>query len=149
MPRGALSIVIDGTTHYDAWNEWGVALSDGAISTLLAPPAAKQRVSNASRLEDGKRTDVSAPVRYEARDLTIEMHLIAPDFETFTARYQSFFNTIAKAKKIYLQFYIYDQWIKFNLKYLSCTQFGVYKGELGKFAVRFEESVPQMGNGTM
>ena len=145
MPRGSLSIVIDNTNHYDAWAEWGVALSDGAISTLLAPPATKERISNTSRLEDGKRIDTASQVHYDSRDLTLEMHLIAPDFETFLSRYRSFINTIAKAKDIWFQFNIYGQWLRFHLTYVSCTQFGVYSGTLGKFALRLHEPNPGIG----
>lgn len=148
MPRGSLDILVyDGQnyTRYDAWETWQLALSNGAISTLLSPPAVKERVSNASRLEDGKRVDMTAPVYYDSRELTLEMHLLAPNFQTYVSRYQSFFNTISKAKDIYFQFHIYNRWLRFHFVYLSCQQFGVYNGTLGKFAVRFSEPNPSMG----
>jgi len=149
MPRGYLDIIIDGQDQYDGYDDWGLSLSNGAISTLLAPPATKQRVSNTSRLEDGKRTDITTPVRYEARELTLEMHIVAPTFDAFLTKYRSFINTISKAKTIYFQYNNYGKWMRFNFKYLSCQQFGVYNGTLGKFAVRFEESNPKLGEATM
>lgn len=145
MPRGALDIIINGQDRYDVWETWNIALSDGAISTLLAPPPVKERISNKSRLEDGERIDTTAPVYYDSRDITLEMHLIAPDFTTFVNRYQSFFNVISKAKDIFLQFHIYNRWLRFHFTYVSCTQFGAYQGTLGKFALRLHEANPSMG----
>lgn len=142
MPRGTCTIFNWNGTH-DLKNEFGVSLSDGAISTLLAPPAAKERVSNASRLEHGKRVDIRIPTRYEARELTLEMHLIAPDYATLLANYRAFFAALVYSPEgIILTFEIYGQTVKYRLQYLSCTPFAVYGGKLAKFAVRFIERNP-------
>lgn len=146
MPHGQLKIFNWAGVNGDAFDLFGVSLSDGAISTLLAPPAAKDRVSNESRLEDGKRVDIQAPTHFQARELTLEMHLIANTFEEFLTRWRAFLAAItATGQGIKLRYTIYGQQIEFNLQYLSATQFGVYNGQLGKFAVRFIERSPNNG----
>lgn len=142
MPRGTCTIY-NWVSTYDIKQTWGVSLSDGAISTLLTPPAVKQRISNESRLEHGKRIDIRVPNKYEARELTLEMHLIAPDFATFLTNYRGFLAALtASPEGIILNFNIYGQSITYRLQYLSCTQFAAYNGQLGKFAVRFIERDP-------
>lgn len=142
MPRGTCTIFNWNGTH-NIKTEFGVSLSEGAISTLLAPPAAKERVSNSSRLEHGKRVDIRIPTRYEARELTLEMHLIAADYATFLTNYRAFFAALVSSPEgIILSFSIYGQTVKYRLQYLSCTQFAAYNGTLAKFAVRFIERNP-------
>lgn len=142
MPRGTCTIY-NWVGTYDIKNEWGVSLSDGAIGTLLAPPAAKERVSNTSRLEHGKRRDIRIPTKFESREITLEMHLIAPDFHTFVENYRGFFNAlVASPEGVILTFNIYGEIVQYRLQYLSCTQFAAYNGTLGKFVVRFEEREP-------
>ena len=142
MPRGTCTIY-NWTSTYDIKTTWGVSLSDGAISTLLAPPAAKERVSNTSRLEHGKRVDIRIPTRYEARELTLEMHIIAPDYATFLTNYRAFFAALVSSPEgIILSFTIYGQTVKYRLQYLSCTPFAAYNGKMAKFSVRFIERQP-------
>jgi len=149
MPRGTCSIYNWDGSH-NIKTEFGVSLSDGAISTLLAPPAAKQRVSNESRLENGKRTDISTPTRFASRELTLEMHLIADSFQQLLTNYRAFFAMLTHSPEgIILTFEIYDvngsNKLVYRLQYLSCTPFAVYNGTLAKFAVRFEERTPAWG----
>jgi len=145
MPRGTCTIY-NWVTNYDLKADFGISLSDGAISTLLAPPAAKERISNESRLEDGRRIDTFTETRFQSREITLEMHLIADSFEQYMARWRAFLAAItATGQGIRLSFNIYGQTMRFNLQYLSCTQFAVYNGTLGKFAVRFVERRPSNG----
>lgn len=148
MPHGQLKIYNwDGTgTTYDAFDTWGVSLSDGAISTLLAPPAAKDRVSNESRLEDGRRIDTEAQTRFQAREMTLEMHLIASTYEQFLSRRRAFLQALTASGRGVRIMFVYDgQQTQFDVRYLSFTQFAVYGGTLGKFAVRFIEPKPNNG----
>ena len=145
MPRGTCTIY-NWEASYNLKEDFGISLSDGAISTLLAPPAAKERVSNESRLENGKRIDIYADTHFQDRELTLEMHLIADTFEQYIARWRAFLSAItATGQGIRLTYTIYGQAIQFDLQYLSCTQFAVYNGTLGKFAVRFVERSPRNG----
>lgn len=144
MPRGTLSLLIDNR-FYDARATWGLSLSDGGVSTLLSMPSVKERISNASRLENGKRI-VDAPVQFDSREITLAMHIIAPNFNTFLTNYRDFVRKIALTQEpILLTYVIYGVALRFRLRYKSCTQFGVYDGTLAKFAVRFDEEKPNLG----
>lgn len=145
MPRGTCTI-FNWVTTYDLKEDFGISLSDGAVSTLLTPPAAKERISNESRLENGKRVDIYSDTHFQARELTLEMHLIATTFEEYMAHWRAFLAAITETGQgIRLTYTIYGQTLRFNLQYLSCTQFAVYNGQLGKFAVRFIERSPDNG----
>ena len=148
MPRGTCTIYNwDGNENgHNIKTEFGVSLSDGAISTLLAWADAKERVSNESRLEDGKRTDIMTPTRFAARTISLEMHLIASDFGDLLAKERAFLAALTNSPEgIILLFEIYGQTLQYRLQYISCTQFAVYGGTLAKYAVRFEERVPNNG----
>lgn len=146
MPHGQLKIYNWAGVNGDAWDLFGVSLSDGAVGALLAPPALKERVSNESRLENGKRIDTTADTFYQSRELTLEMHLIAPDFQTLLVNERAFFAALqANPQGIILSYIIYGQTLRFRLQFLSCTQFAVYNGTLAKFAVRFVERLPMNG----
>ena len=146
MPHGQLNIFNWAGVNGDAFDLFGVSLSDGAVGTLLTPPAAKERVSNESRLENGKRIDIQAPAYVQSRELTLEMHLIANSYEQFLSRWRAFIAAItATGEGIKLRYTVYGQQIEFNLQYLSCTQFAAYDGRLAKFALRFIERNPNNG----
>lgn len=150
MPRGTCTIFNWNGSH-NIKSEFGVSLSDGAISTLLAPPAAKQRISNESRLENGKRVDTHTPTRFASRELNLEMHMIAATFHELVASYRAFFQMLTYSPEgIILEFSdIYglsgSSKLVYRLQYLSCTPFAVYNGTLAKFVVRFEERNPTWG----
>ena len=131
---------------YNLKTAFGVSLSDGALSSLLAPPAAKERISNESRLEDGKRIDIYSQTHFQARELTLEMHLIADDFGQFLTRWRAFLAALtASPQGIIMTVTAYGQTLTYTLQFLSCTQFAQYNGQLGKFAVRFSEQLPNNG----
>lgn len=131
---------------YNIKTTFGVSLSDGALSALLSPPAAKERISNESRLEDGKRIDIYTPTRFQSRELTLEMHLIADNFQQFLTRWRAFLAALtASPQGIIMTVVAYGQTLQYTLQFLSCTQFAQYNGQLGKFAVRFSEQLPTNG----
>lgn len=131
---------------YNIKTTFGVSLSDGALSALLSPPAAKERISNESRLEDGKRIDIYTPTRFQSRELTLEMHLIADNFQQFLTRWRAFLAALtASPQGIIMTVVAYGKTLQYTLQFLSCTQFAQYNGQLGKFAVRFSEQLPTNG----
>ena len=143
MPHGELTIYNYENT-YDAWDEWGVSLEDGAYGTLLAPPAVKARVENSSRLEKGKRI-IATETFYDSREVTLEMHLYAPGYATFLTRYRAFLAAINGRQGFVMQYRPYGQTLYFKVMYLSCTQFAAYNGTLAKFSLRLVEPQPNLG----
>lgn len=137
MPAGQLYIY-NGDQYKDAFTTWGVSLSDGALANLLAFPAVKGRISNESRLEHGKRVINEMP-RKASRELTLEMHMIAPNFATFLTRLNAFTSVLAGGE-IRLKTSFQPN-VVYHLFYISCTQFTQFDG-LAKFALRLEEPNP-------
>jgi hypothetical protein len=137
MPAGQLYIYYGGQ-YKDAFTTWGVSLSDGALSNLMAFPPVKGRVSNESRLEHGKRVSNALP-RKASRDITLEMHMIAPNFSAFLTKYNSFVNVLANGE-IRLKTSFQPN-VVYHLYYISCTQFSQLNG-LAKFSLRLEEPNP-------
>ncbi len=137
MPVGQLYIYDDGQFK-DTFTTWGVSLSDGSLAGLMAFPPVKDRVTNESRLEHGKRVINELP-RKDSRELTLEMHMIAPDFATFLTRLESFTALLAGGEVLLKT--SFQPGVVYHLYYVSCTQFTQFCG-LAKFSLRLEEPNP-------
>lgn len=164
MPRGYVTFYNwhDDAIHTNGrtggtWvlkTDFGASFADGSISVLLAPPAAKEMVTNESRLENGKRIDKTMPTKFQSRELTLEMHIIASSLSDLISKYRLLINELTYSPQgIILVYQNYDigqqNQLTYRLKYLSCTQFAVYNGTLAKFAIRFIESNPQGGQSSL
>lgn len=133
MPVGQLYI-----NNQDAFSTWGVSFEDGTLAKLMTFPALKDRVTNESRLEHGKRVINEMP-RISSRELSLEMHMVAPDFATFLVRLEDFTTTLAGGE-ITLRTSFQPN-VVYHLYYISCTQFTQFDG-LAKFILRLEEPNP-------
>ena len=151
MPKGQLYIRPQGTAVWtDAYTAYGVSFSDGALSKLMTPAPNKSVIENKSRLQDGKRiVRTRKYIRKDERELSLEMHLSAPDSVTFWERYRLFCTEIldqglfevkhadikdgsgANAKPLI-----------FRLTYLDCQQFSEFQQQLAKFTLRVNEPDP-------
>lgn len=124
----------------DAFDTWGISLEDGAISTLMTPAQVKDYVSNESRLEHGKRVVVDSP-KYDSRDITLEMHLIAKSKETFLENYANFCNDVLAKGVLHIST-TYQTDVTYHCLYVSCTQFSQYQFGLAKFSLKLTEPNP-------
>lgn len=132
--------------YNDIKSSFGASLSDGALSALLAPCAVKERITNESRLEKGKRVDDTADTQYQSRDITVEMHIIANDFASLQSYKQALIDALSHKEGIMMIVHAYGSNLYYNLRYVSCTQFAQYGGTLAKLAIRFTEPQPNDGN---
>lgn len=123
----------------DAYTEYGMSLEDGAISALLTPPSLKEFVENESRIENGKKIIVSYPV-YDARDVSLAFHIVAPTKEAFFAKYQALCAVLQKGIVKIKTKYQADTVYKFV--YNSCTQFSQYSFGIAKFTLKLTEANP-------
>lgn len=118
---------------------WGINLEDGALSTLMAPAPQKSIAMSNCRLEAGKRV-VNAP-QIDARDITLQLHLLASSRSEFWSRYRAFCNDVLYTGKV-------DIWTSYNLNeeyhclYVSCTQFQNFMFGIGKFSLKLTEFNP-------
>ena len=123
----------------DAYTEYGMSLEDGAISALLTPPSLKEFVENESRIENGKKIIVGYPV-YDARDVSLAFHIVAPTKEAFFAKYQALCAVLQKGIVKIKTKYQADTVYKFV--YNSCTQFSQYSFGIAKFTLKLTEANP-------
>lgn len=123
----------------DAYTEYGMSLEDGAISALLTPPSLKEFVENESRIENGKKIIVGYPV-YDARDVSLTFHIVAPTKEAFFAKYQALCAVLQKGVVKIKTKYQADTVYKFV--YNSCTQFSQYSFGIAKFTLKLTEANP-------
>ena len=61
----------------DAWDFFGVNMSDDFIDTLTEPLTPKEYIENESRLEDGKRVIVEDELKISPRDLVLNFTMEA------------------------------------------------------------------------
>lgn len=124
---------------YDAYNQWGVSLSDGAISTLMTPAPMKDRINNEVRAEHGSRTSNYLPKK-ASRDVTLEMHLRASNRTEFFTRYNAFCDVLATGSlEIVTRF---QPTVKYRMLYVSCSQFTAFVDGLAKFSLKLTEPNP-------
>lgn len=122
----------------DAYDTWGVSLSEGAYTTLLAPPPMKDAIVNESRLYHGKQVYNIAKVN--SRQLTLEVHFTAKSKEDFFNKYLSFCDELNKGEleiKTSLQ-----PDIVYKFLYISCSQFKQFNLGIAKFSLKLEEYNP-------
>ena len=135
MPKGQLKI-----NKKDAYEEWGISLTDGAMSALMTPPPMKDFVSNESRLEHGKRILYDYP-RMADRDVSLPIHLTAKSQDEFIMRYEKFCNDVLMQG--YLELWTeYQPTTIYRLNYLSCRQFQAFMDGIGKFILTLNEPNP-------
>lgn len=124
----------------DAYDNWGIIMNDTSLSALMTPAPNKAFIENKSRLEDGKRVVASNPKKDE-RNLTLQIEIVAPDKDTFFARYDSFCNELdtgildIKTK--------YQPNVTYRTIYLSCSQFSEFMQGIGKFVLKLNEPNPK------
>lgn len=129
MPRGQLYI-----NGQDAFQVYGLSLSDGSLSVLMQPAPLKPRVNNSSRLENGAQY-ITTACRIDQREITLEMHIIGTERNV-----NQFFGYLQGGEFVKLRTSFHPS-VEYKLLYVSCTQFARYDG-LAKFAVRFIEPNP-------
>ena len=140
MPHGELKIVI-GDETYDAYDEWGVSMEDGALAALMTPPTMKPSIVNESRLEHGKRR-INRILAKEERELTLPFHLVAKSRTEYLDKYERFVSMLTSNEKITLWTSYQGANCKYKCIYQSCTQFSQYIDGLAKFVLKLIEPNP-------
>jgi len=129
-------LTINGT---DAYDEWGMSLSDGALSTLMTPPPSKGVVTNKSRLFNGT-IHVKANPKVDEHTISLELHFHASTKEKFWANYQSFCTELEKGWLEIKTSYSSDI---YRCHYEQCSQFAQYCQGLAKFTLKLTEMNPK------
>ncbi len=124
----------------NAKTEWGVLTTVNTLSALLAPVSLKERVSNESRLEHGRRTDNSNP-KVAARELNLEIQMIADSEAQFYARHEAF---CAELEKGVIDMYLSDRpTVVYHFDYNSCTQYTQFRRSMATLSLKVTEPNPK------
>ena len=132
----SVNVTINGK---DARTTWGIVFDSAAISALMTPPAAKDRISNTSRQEHGTRTIITDE-RVAERDVTLTFALLAKMPEMFFGRYASLCEEL-KAGKLDITVSIMPD-VVYRCLYISCQQFTQYNNKLARFSLKLNEPNP-------
>lgn len=124
----------------NAKTEWGILTTGNTLSSLLAPVSLKSRISNESRLEHGRRTDNSDP-KVAARELNLEIQMIADSEAQFYARHESF---CAELEKGTIDMYLSDRpAVVYHFLYNSCMQYTQFRRGIATLSLKLTESNPK------
>lgn len=123
----------------DAYTEYGISLSDGAISTLLTPPPLKDFIENEAREENGKTVILNTPV-FNSRDIALNIHLTASSDEDFFTKYSAFCEVL-KTGSLNIQIKQQEDVI-YRCIYQSCSQFSQLLFGIAKFTLKLTEPNP-------
>lgn len=127
----------------DAYQEWGLFLSDTSLSSLMTPAPNKKFIENSSRLEHGKRVITSNPMKDE-RNLTLQVCFTAPNEDLFFKRYSSFCKELDTGVLDIKTRYQPD--IVYKTIYVSCSQFSQFMRGIAKFTIKLIEPNPSDRN---
>lgn len=122
----------------DAYETWGVSLSEGALTALLTPPTMKDAIVNDSRKQDGKQVYNIAKVA--SRQVSLELHFSASSREDFFNKYISFCDELKGG--ILEIITTYQPNVVYRFLYLSCTQFKQFNLGIAKFTLKLDEYNP-------
>lgn len=142
--------LINGT---DIYTQYGAFLAekekDGNdnYDSLLQFPGLKEQPKVSLQDEDGERTPDVVAQAYEARDITLQFAIAAPDARTFLTRYLAFMRFLKEGDDGWLTLRLTDVGLQFRVYmvsspgYSQLVPFG--RGEVAaSFTVKFHEPQP-------
>lgn len=135
MPKGELFI-----NGLDAYERWGVSLSDTALSALMTPAPQKKIISSKSRLKDGKSIVVNNP-KVDERSVSIIIHLIARSEAEFFSNYEKFCNDVLAKGYLTIETK-FQQGVIYKMEYENCSQFSQFMRGIAKFTLKMTEPNP-------
>lgn len=130
-------LIINGK---DARQEWGISLSDGALSALMTPAPNKAYITSRSRQEHGSVV-INANPKVDERSLSLPIHLTAPTKELFFERYERFCNEVLATGVVDIVTKFQPN-ITYKCIYESCSQFSQFEQGIGKFILKLIEPDP-------
>lgn len=144
--------LINGT---DIYTQYGTFLAekeeDGNdnYDSLLQFPGLKEQPKVSLQDEDGERTPDVVAQAYEARDITLQFAIAAPDARTFLTRYFAFMRFLKEGDDGWLTLRLTDVGLQFRVYmvsspgYSQLVPFG--RGEVAaSFTVKFHEPQPAL-----
>ncbi len=126
----------------DVYKQYGMSLSDTALSALMTPAPNKALVENVSRNQHGKQVVKQVQyVKKDSRDLSLEMHIRAATRSQWLENYNRFCTEILDYGYFEMKHSSQDNVI-YRLVYLSCPQFSEFVMQIAKYNLRVNEPNP-------
>lgn len=142
--------LINGTdiyTRFGAFLAETEADNNDNYNSLLQTPDLKEQPKVSLQDEDGERTPDVIVQAYEARDITLQFAIAAPDARTFLSRYFVFMRFLKEGDDGWLTLRLTDVGLQFRVYlvsspgYSQLVPFG--RGEVAAFfSVKFHEPQP-------
>lgn len=123
----------------DAYDTWGIIVSTTTVSELMTPAGNKTLVKNESRLEHGRRVIINNP-KTDARDVTLNIQMVAKTKEQFLLNYSDFCDELAKGRLVIRTKYQPD--VYYRMDYISCNQYSEFMFGIGRYTLRLNEPDP-------
>lgn len=124
----------------DAYETWGLCMTDASMGQLRTPPALKEMVSNTSRLLHGTQYVESQTVKIAERRLTLTIFFTAKTEQEFNTKYESFVAEL-KTGKINITTH-HQPTVEYKTRYLSCNQYTEFMQGIAKFVLNLTEPDP-------
>lgn len=142
--------LINGT---DVYTQYGAFLAEEAedgnvnYNSLLQTPELKEQPKVSLQDEDGERTPDVIVQAYEARDITLQFAISAPDARTFLTRYFAFMRFLKEGDDGWLTLHLTDVGLQFRVYLVSSPGYSLLvpfgRGEVAAtFTVKFHEPQP-------
>lgn len=134
----------------DAFLRYGLSLEDGAMSKLLTPAPKKKGNSASEVTKNGVAYSAATLGMADEREMSFDVHFVAPDRQTFLANYDLFCAEVLSPGYVQLRFSVdnvggglRDRGI-YHLKYDDCQQFQEFAFQMAKFTLSFTEPHPEI-----
>ena len=124
----------------DAYDNWGIFLEDGALSSLMTPAPCKEFISNKYRSKSGKHMIKHNP-RLDERDITLSFCMTAKSETVFLANYANFCDDVLSTGELTIRTSFQPN-TYYRCIYLSCSQYSQYLRQLAKFSLKLNEPDP-------
>nr|WP_308570834.1 hypothetical protein [uncultured Prevotella sp.] len=124
----------------DAFENWGVSLTDSSLTTLMEPEPLKDPVSNKSVSENGKQVRKEDTPKVDERDITLSLQMHAKDRSHLFSQLLAFKSELKK-RRIEIRTR-YEKDVIYRCDYTSCTQYKSFNRGIATFSLKLNEPNP-------
>jgi hypothetical protein len=124
----------------DAFDEWGVNLTDSSLTTLMEPEPLKDPVTNKSATENGKQVRRELAPKVDERSITLALQLHAASRDEMFSKLLRF-KAELKKRRIEIKTK-YEPGVIYRCDYQSCTQYKSFNRGIAKFSLKLNEPNP-------
>ena len=122
---------------------YGITFDDSAVSALLTPAPAKERIKNKIRTQHGtKVTKGENTEKVDERSLNLNFNIHALNKADFFDKYGKFCSEVLETGHVNISTTFIPN-MEFKCLYESCPQMQEFRFQLGKYQLRLNEPNPK------